>query len=105
MNNKLDLQILNETIDDLKNNPNACTTIGGMTSQDGAFTIPESNPGEQLRKFRQYFFENGFADMQYVENYEKIKDKQIDEYTYEETLTALTKIIRGDRFWANIWLF
>ncbi len=98
MNNKLDLQILNDTINDLKNNPNACTTIGGMTSQDGTFTIPESNPGEQLRKFSQYLFENGFADMQYVENYKKIEDKSIDDYTYEETLTALTKIIRGDRF-------
>lgn len=98
MNNKFDLQILNDTIDDLRNNPNACTTIGGATSQDGTFTIPESSPGEQLKKFSQYLFENGFADMQYIENYKKIQDKSIDEYTYEETLTALTKIIRGDRF-------
>lgn len=98
MNNKFDLQILNDTIDDLRNNPNACTTIGGVTSQDGTFTIPESILGEQLKKFCQYFFENGFADMQYAENYKNIQDKSIDEYTYEETLTALTKIIRGDRF-------
>lgn len=98
MNNKLDLQILNDTIDDLKNNPNACTLIGGATSQDGTFTIPESSLGEQLKKFIQYFFGNGFADMQYVENYKKMENKSIDGYTYEETLTALTKIIRGDRF-------
>ena len=98
MNKNLDIQLLQDTIDDLKNNPNACTTIGRMTSTDGTFTIPESNPGEKLSRFIQYFFENGFADMQYVENYEKIKDKKIEDYTYEETLTALTKIIRGDRF-------
>lgn len=98
MNNKFDLQILNDTIDDLRNNPNACTTIGGATSQDGTFTIPESSPGEQLKKFIKYLFENGFADMQYVENYKNIKDKSIDDYTYEETLTTLTRIIRGDRF-------
>lgn len=83
MNNKLDLQILNDTIDDLKNNPNACTLIGGATSQDGTFTIPESSSGEQLKKFIQYFFENGFADMQYVENYKKMENKSIDGYTYE----------------------
>lgn len=76
MNKNLDIQLLQDTIDDLKNNPNACTTIGGMTSTDGTFTIPESNPGEKLSRFIQYFFENGFADMQYVENYEKIKDKK-----------------------------
>ncbi len=98
MNKNLDIQLLQDTINDLKNNPNACATIGGMTSTGGTFTIAESNPGEQLKKFIQYLFENGFADMQYVENYEKIKDKKIEDYTYEETLTALTKIIRGDRF-------
>ena len=98
MNKNIDIQLLQDTIDDLKNNPNACTTIGGMTSTDGSITIPESNPGEQLSKFIQYIFENGFADMQYVQNFEKIRDKQIEDYTYEETLTALTKIVRGDRF-------
>lgn len=98
MSNKLDIQLLNETIEDLKNNPNACTTIGGAESVDGTFTIPESNPGIQLRKFSQYLFENNFLDMQYVENYKKIQDKQIEDYNYEETLTALTKVIRGDRF-------
>lgn len=29
MNNKIDLKILQETITDLKNNPNACTTFEG----------------------------------------------------------------------------
>lgn len=98
MNKIFDIQLLQDTIDDLKNNPNACTTIGGMTSPDNTFTIPESNPGEKLSKFMQYFYENGFIDMQYIENFEKIKDKKIEDYTYEETLTALTQIIRGDRF-------
>ena len=59
MNKNLDIQLLQDTIDDLKNNPNACTTIWGMTSTDGTFTIPESNPGEKLSRFIQYFFENG----------------------------------------------
>ncbi len=98
MNNKFNLQILNETIEDLKNNPNACILVGGQPSQDAPLTTQQSRPGEQLKKFIQYFFENEFADMQYAENYEKIKYKSLDEYTYEETLTILTKIIGDDRF-------
>lgn len=98
MNKNLDVQILQETINDLKNNPNACTLYGGETSQDGVFTIPESKPGEQLTKFIRYFYENELLDQQYPDNYEKIRNKKIADYSYEETLTALTKIIRGDRF-------
>lgn len=98
MNNNLDIKILQDTINDLKNNPNACTTYGGATATDGSFIIPESNPGEQLKKFISYFYENNLLDQQYGENYEKIREKKIEDYSYEETLTALTKIIRGDRF-------
>ncbi len=94
----LDEKLLQDTINDLKNNPNSCTTYGGASSVDGTFTIPESNPGEQLRKFINYLGENNLLDMQYVENSKKIQNKRIEDYTYEETLTALTKIIRGDRF-------
>ena len=98
MNNKLDLQMLNDTIYDLKNNPNACTLYNGSTSENEEFTISESNPGEQLSKFINYFYENDLLDQMYPENYKKIENKAIDDYTYEETITALTKIIRGDRF-------
>lgn len=96
MNNKLDLILLEDTIDDLKNNNNACTTYDGGTI--GEFSIPESNPGEQLKKFIQYFYENNLLDQNYAENYEKIRNKKIEEFTYQEVLTGLTKIIRGDRF-------
>lgn len=58
----------------------------------------ESYPGEQLSKFIQYFYENDLIDQDYIENYEKIKDKKIEEFTYDEVLTGLTKIIREDRF-------
>ena len=95
---KIDLNMLEETIKDLKTNPNACTTMGGTTSEDGVYTIPESNPGEQLSQFMKYLYENDLMDYQYVENYEKIKDKDIEDYTYEEALTAITTIIRSDRF-------
>lgn len=94
----LDMHMLEDTINDLKNNPDACTTMGGATQTDGTITIPESHPGEQLKKFIAYLYDNDLTDHNYVENVEKIKDKKIEEYSYEETITALTKIIRGDRF-------
>ena len=90
-----DKDILIVTIDDLKNNPEACTTVAGTT---GDIIIPESYPGEKLSEFISYLYENELLDLNYVNNFEKIKDKEIGDYTYEEARTALTKIIRADRF-------
>lgn len=100
MGNKIDLKILEDTIDDLKNNPNACTTMrGGMIIGKGEkITIPESNPGAQLKKFIRYFYEKSLIDPEYPKNYEKMKEKQIEDYSYEEVLTVITMVIRGDRF-------
>lgn len=96
MNNIFDIELLKNTIEDLKNNPESCSTYDGGTI--GEFSIPESSPGEQLDKFIQYLYEKNLLDKNYVENYEKIRNKKIEEFTYEEVLTGLTKIIRGDRF-------
>lgn len=92
-----DINILNETIEELRNNPNACTLYGGAQSNDGIFTIPESNVGEKLQKFFGYLYNNNLMDMQYVENSKNLNGS-IDTYNYNEVLTALTSIIRGDRF-------
>ena len=98
LKNQFDIQILDNVIYALKNDPNACTTIGGMTSVDGSFAIPESYPGSDLRAFMKYFYENGFIDTNYVDNFKMIAHKPIEDYTYDDCLTALTKIFRGDRF-------
>ena len=92
---KFDRDKLVETIEELKNNPEACTTVAGTT---GDIIIPESNPGEKLSEFISYLYENELLDLNYVDNFEKIKDKEIADYAYEEARTALTKIIRADRF-------
>ena len=98
MNNKIDVTILEETIDDLKNNPKACTIMGGTTLEDGVFTIPESYPGEQLHKFIQYFYENNLLDQNYLENNKSLDKKDINDMSFEEVCTKLSWIIRGDRF-------
>lgn len=76
MNKNLDIQLLQDTIDDLKNNPNACTTIGGMTSTDGTFTIPESNPGEKLSRFIQYFLKMDLQICNMLKIMKKLKIKK-----------------------------
>ena len=96
INNEFDIKLLVDIINDLKNNKEACTTYNGGTF--GEISIPESKPGEQLIKFIQYFYDNNLLDQNYRENYEKIGNKKIEEFTYQEVLTGLTKIIRSDRF-------
>ena len=66
------MKILQETIDDLKNNPKACELIGGETSKDGTFSIPSSNPSKQLSEFMKYIYDNDLTDKNYLENNKKI---------------------------------
>lgn len=94
----LDLKILKDTIDDLKNNPDSCSRVVGAETEDGSFKMFESSPGKQLREFITYFYNNNLIDYNYGENYKKIEDKQVADYSYEDVLTALSAIIRGDRF-------
>ena len=98
MNKNLDVKLLQDTIEDLKNNPDSCTTYGGATALNGSFTIPESNPGEQLKKFIKYFYDNNLLNQNYLEDHELIKNKDDKDLSFEETLTRLSYIIRGDRF-------
>ena len=79
-------RLLDNTIDDLKTNPNACT----MKS--------ESNPSKQLSEFIDYFCNSDLIDNNYVENETYIKEKDIESCSYNEICTLLTSIIRGDRF-------
>lgn len=102
MNKKLDLKLLEDTINDLKNNPNACTTYGGATAIDGSFTILESNPGEKLKEFMEYFYENNLFNQNYIEDYNLIENKGDNDLSYEEVLTKLTYIFRGDRFCSGL---
>ncbi len=97
MNNK----ILQEVLEDLRSNPNACTTVDGATL-NGTNSILESNPGEKLTHFFQYLYENNLFDYHYGENIEKIKNKKIEDLTKEEIFTKLSFIIRGDRFCSGL---
>lgn len=90
--------IIDETIEDLKNNSNACTLEPGMISLNNEIVIPESHPGEKLSAFISFFYDSELVDKNYVLNMKKIKDKSIENFTKEEIATYLTAIIRGERF-------
>ena len=100
--NDIDSRLVKETIEDLKTNPEACTTVGGMAMADGTVVIPESMPGEKLSKFIRYLYDNDLINENYLEDRKKIEDKDISELSVDETLTELTSIIRGDRFCSSL---
>ena len=102
-NNVIDLKILQETIDDLKNNPKACELIGGETSKDGTFSIPSSNPSKQLSEFMKYIYDNDLTDKNYLENNKKIEHKDINNMNFNEVMTAITYFLRGERFCSGFW--
>lgn len=102
-NNVIDLKILQETIDDLKNNPKACELIGGETSKDGTFSIPSSNPSKQLSEFMKYIYDNDLTDKNYLENNKKIEHKDINNMNFNEIMTAITYFLRGERFCSGFW--
>ena len=98
---KIDLELLNKVIEDLRNNPSACT-LYTSNNQEGMLSLSESKPGEMLTAFIKYLYDCDFIDSNYMENDKKISEKEIDEMTFEEVLTRLTAIIRADRFCSGL---
>ena len=97
-NTKISSRILGDTIYDLKNNPNACTLVGGTVSSDKHYIMPSSMPGKQLSEFIDYIYEKDLIDKNYMKNSEIIKNKKIKDMTYDEVITQITFILRGERF-------
>lgn len=82
MNKKL----LLDTINDLRDNPNACRCR--------LISLPD----EQLSSFLHHFSEQGLTDKDYMSHIDDIRGKDISTYTFQESCTMLTFIWRNDRF-------
>lgn len=95
-------KIIEDTIYDLKNNPEACTLYDGMHTENRKTVIQESNLGEKLKTFIRYFGTSDLLDKEYMENEKLIREKDINNLTYKEIGTILTAIIRGDRFCSGL---
>lgn len=102
-NNYIEPKILQDTIDDLKKNPNACKLSGGEKLEDGTFLMPSSEPGSQLSKFMKYIYDNDLIDKNYLENNKKIENTDIKEMNYNEIITRLTFLLRGERYCSGLW--
>lgn len=102
LNTKIPSKLLEDTIYDLKNNPNACTLMGGTVSKDGHFYAHTSMPGKQLSEFIDYLYEKDLLDKDYMKNIKVLQNKKIKDMTYDEVITAITSIIRGDRFCSRL---
>ncbi|MBR1453983.1 MAG: hypothetical protein IJ593_05005 [Lachnospiraceae bacterium] len=64
----------------------------------GLITIRPINYPQYIEDWKKQFNESGLLDFDYIRNSDKIRDKDIDDLTLDETLTMLTSIIRGERF-------
>lgn len=96
---KIDLNILNETIDDLRNNNESCKLSNTDNEEENVITIPDSLPGEKLMRFMEYIEECDLYDKNYFENSKNIlPDAEIKRFSFENCLTRFTYAIRADRF-------
>ena len=98
--NDFDIELLNDTIEHLTSDPNACTLYDVKNPKEGVITIPESNPSEQLLKFIKYLYDANKIDLEYAKK--EIKELQISDMKYDDVITRLTSIIRGDRFCSGL---
>lgn len=96
---KIDINILNETIEDLKNNTESCKLSNVDNNIDNIITIPNSLPGEKLMKFMEYIEKVDLYDKNYFENSKNmLPDSEIQSFTFENCMTRFTYAIRADRF-------
>lgn len=66
--------------------------------KDNVITMSYPVYNDDVKKWIDTFYSLDIADTDYIENSEKILDKNIQDLTRDETLTRLTKIIRTERF-------
>ena len=70
--------------------------VGSNTSEKCYFRAPVYN--QDINNLIKEMYENDLMDLNYIENYKLIADKDIDTLQENEILTFLTYIIRGERF-------
>lgn len=98
MTDKTYIDLLQETIEDLKTNPEACTLGGGETLSDGFASISYSSPGEKLCNFFNYLIDNDLTDQNYITHNKELRGKKIDEMNVDNIYSMITGITRGERF-------
>ncbi len=67
-------------------------------NEDGSFTMPFPKYDKNIYDWIKAFYNLRLSDHNHVENFDYIKDKNIEDLNFDEILSYLTHIIRGERF-------
>jgi len=96
MNNKIDfdLEFVEEAINDIKNDPWTLENNNEDNAEKKYITL--NGIDNVLNKFYAHIYKKNLFDNKWDTNFEKIKDKKIEELTYNEILTYFTYIQRID---------
>lgn len=92
-----DIELLKKTIG-ASEREDFCTTNVASKFVDGTPFTYGSSLCEELSAFYKYLYDNNFIDLNYLDNNELIKNKEIDKLTFEEVMTKLTFPHRAERF-------
>ena len=67
-------------------------------NEDGSFTMPFPKYDKTIYDWIEAFYNLKLLDHNHLENFDYIKDKNIEDLNFDEILSYLTHIIRGERF-------
>lgn len=71
---------------------------GGGLQPDGTLQFPFPIYSKKVSAWHEALYDLNLTDKNYYNNYEKIKNKPIDELTRDEILTRMTYLVRAERF-------
>ena len=92
------IDIIADFMKAMKNGEEVCKLTPGAYLENGTPFMSETEWGEKIGKFVNSLAENNMIDFDYITNIDKIKNKEIEEFTLPEVLTYITFLIRRDRF-------
>lgn len=75
----------------------ACTKVM-FEKNNNVLSIQHSKYSQELNDLYKYLYEKNLMDFNYDENSKKLKNKPINEMTFNEIMTVLTSANRAERF-------
>ena len=72
--------------------------MGGGDVVDGVLRLPFPIYDDEVDEWIKSLYSLELTDFNYIENTEKIKDKEIGQLSRDEVLTRMTWLVRGERF-------
>lgn len=83
---------------EITNNKKPEKSLGRWVATGWDITVSISNILKKVSAWHEALYDLNLTDKNYYNNYEKIKNKPIDELTRDEILTRMTYLVRAERF-------